>query len=45
LRERFDEYDAELWDRQLEADAESGKLDALAERALRDHLAGRSSKL
>ena len=45
LREWFAEYDAEAWDRQMEADAKAGKLDALAERALRDHLAGRSVKL
>ena len=45
LREWFAEYDAEAWDRQMETDAEAGKLDALAERALRDHLAGRSVKL
>ena len=34
LREWFREYDAEEWDRQLEADADSGKLDQLAEKAL-----------
>ena len=45
LREWFAAYDAEAWDRQLEADAKAGKLDALAERALADHLAGRSTKL
>ncbi|MBV8846491.1 MAG: hypothetical protein JO307_27105 [Bryobacterales bacterium] len=43
LRQWFAEYDAEAWDRQLEADIEAGKLDALAERPLRDHSAGRSS--
>ena len=45
LREWFAEYDAEIWDRQFEADVKAGKLGALAERALRDHLAGRYSKL
>jgi len=45
LREWFAEYDAEVWDRQFEADVKAGKLDGLAERALRDHLAGRSTKL
>ena len=45
LREWFAQYDAEVWDRQMEADARAGKLDALAERALRDHNAGRSTKL
>ncbi len=45
LREWFASFDAEAWDRQFEADVKAGKLDALAERALRDHLAGRSTKL
>lgn len=45
LREWFAEFDAEAWDRQFEADVQAGKLDAMAERALRDHLAGRSTKL
>ncbi len=45
LREWFAKYDAEVWDRQFEADVKAGKLDVLAERALRDHLAGRSTKL
>ena len=34
LREWFREYDAEEWDRQIEADSDSGKLDQLAEKAL-----------
>ena len=45
LREWFAGYDAEIWDRQFESDVKAGKLDALADRALRDHLAGRSTKL
>jgi hypothetical protein len=45
LRDWFAKYDAEVWDRQFEADVHAGKLDALAERALQDHLAGRSTKL
>ncbi|HWP84867.1 MAG TPA: hypothetical protein VNN17_06735 [Terriglobia bacterium] len=45
FREWFVKYDADLWDRQFEADAQSGKLDSVAERALRDHAAGRSTKL
>lgn len=43
FRDWFAAYDAEEWDRQLEADAASGKLDALADRALRAH-ANRQSK-
>ncbi len=45
LREWFAEFDAEVWDRQFEADVKAGKLDRLAERARRDHAAGRSTKL
>lgn len=45
FREWFIQFDAEAWDRQFEADVKAGKLDGLAERALRDHAAGRSTKL
>ena len=45
FREWFAEFDAEVWDRQFEADVKSGKLDNLAERALRDHDASRSTDL
>lgn len=45
LRDWFAKFDAEAWDRQLEADVKAAKLDALAERALGDHLARRSTKL
>ncbi|MFP5285875.1 MAG: hypothetical protein ACLGI9_09080, partial [Thermoanaerobaculia bacterium] len=37
--------DAEVWDGQLEEDARTGKLDALAEQVLRAHAAGHSTKL
>ena len=45
FREWFARFDAELWDRQIESDARSGKLDNLADRALRDHRASRSTVL
>jgi len=45
FRAWFSEFDSTAWDRQFEADVKSGKLDALAERALRDHSAGRSTEL
>jgi hypothetical protein len=45
FRAWFLEFDWALWDEQLERDAASGKLDALAERALRDHAAGKSTPL
>ncbi len=45
LREWLARFDAEVWDRQFEADVKAGKLDVLASNALRDHRAGRSTKL
>lgn len=45
LREWFAAFDAEAWDRQFEADVRAGKLDALAEQALKAHAAGKSTKL
>jgi hypothetical protein len=45
LRAWFAEYDAQIWDRQFEADVRAGKLDRLAEDALREHEAGRSTRL
>jgi hypothetical protein len=45
LRAWFADYDSAAWDRQFESDVNTGKLDALAERALRDHTAGRSTNL
>ena len=40
FREWFARFDAEAWDRELEADIASGKLDALVEQALAHHKAG-----
>jgi hypothetical protein len=45
LRRWFVEFDAASWDREIEADVASGSLDALAEKALRAHAAGRSRDL
>jgi hypothetical protein len=45
FRRRFAEIDAQAWDRQFEADVKAGKLDALAEKALRAHAAGETTKL
>ena len=44
FRQWFAEFDAAAWDRQLERDVKSGKLDALADEALRDHAAGKSTE-
>jgi hypothetical protein len=45
FRQWFAEFDAAAWDRQLERDVKAGKLDALADEALRDHAAGKSTEL
>ncbi len=45
FRQWFVEFDAQVWDRQFEADVKAGKLDALADRALRQHAAGQSTDL
>ena len=45
FRQWFAEFEAALWDRQLEADVASGRLDRLADEALRDLREGRSTDL
>ena len=45
LREWFAAFGAASWDRQIESDSHKGKLDRLAEAALNDHAAGRSTEL
>ena len=45
LRDWFAAFDAELWDRQLEQDVAAGRLDRLAEEALRDLSEGRCTDL
>lgn len=45
LRRWFREFDADAWDREIEADIRAGRLDALAEKALEAHRAGRSKPL
>jgi hypothetical protein len=45
FRDWFLEFDWAAWDRQLERDVRAGKLDALAEKALRDHAAGKTKPL
>lgn len=41
----FAEYDAQRWDRQFEDDAAAGRLDDLAEEALRELREGRTTEL
>lgn len=45
LRQWFQEYDAANWDQQIEADALSGRLDNLAEKAIAAHRARRTTAL
>ena len=45
FRAWFLEFDWAAWDRQLERDVSAGKLDALAEKALRDHASGKTTPL
>ncbi len=45
FRRWFVEFDATAWDKQLEQDATSGKLDQLATEALDDYLDGSAQEL
>lgn len=45
FRKWFWEFDAEIWDRQFEKDAQSGKLDSLAEVALKSFKSGHCSEI
>ena len=45
FREWFEEFDAQLWDEQFERDAKSGKLDKLADEAIKNFRAGKYKEL
>ncbi|MBM3543808.1 MAG: hypothetical protein FJX44_04775 [Alphaproteobacteria bacterium] len=45
FRAWFEEYQEQAFDEQIERDAKAGKLDGLAEEALRTHREGRSHEL
>ncbi len=45
FRAWYASFDAQAWDEQFTADVEAGKLDDMADRALRAHEAGQSTKL
>jgi len=45
FRRWFEKFDAGLWDRQFEKDVQSGKLDCLADQALKDLEEGRCTEL
>lgn len=45
FRAWFAEFDAELWDRQIEADTAAGKLDRLIDESMAEHKASKSRPL
>jgi hypothetical protein len=45
FRAWFAKFDHALWDRQIEADAKSGKLDSLLNEARADYKAGKAKKI
>lgn len=45
FRKWFWEFDAEEWDRQFEKDALSGKLDSVAESAIKSYKAGNCKEI
>ena len=45
FRAWYEEFDSDAWDKQIEQDAENGKLDDLANQALNEHRAGKTKKL
>ena len=45
FRAWFVDFDAQLWDREIEEDAAAGRLDQFAEEALRDRDQGRCTEL
>lgn len=45
FRQWFEEFDAAVWDAQIERDARAGKLDSLIEEALQDDKSGKTTEL
>jgi len=45
FRAWYESFDSNAWDEQIEHDVMTGKLDALANAAISDHEAGKSTKL
>lgn len=45
FRKWFEQFDAQKWDRQFEADVKAGRLDRIAEQALADYDAGNAQEL
>ena len=45
FREWFEEFDARVWDEQIENDAKTGKLDKTADKAIKEYRAGKAKEL
>lgn len=45
FRRWFEAFDAQVWDEQFEADAREGKLDRVAEQAIKEYQAGELREL
>jgi len=45
FRAWYEKFDMDSWDEQIEKDADTGKLDALAEAAIADHKAKKSREI
>jgi hypothetical protein len=45
FRRWFEAFDNQAWDKQIEADAKSGKLDAIADKALTEYRAGKAKEI
>jgi len=45
FRSWYEKFDSDAWDKQIEEDIASGKLNILAEAAIADHEAGKTRKL
>lgn len=45
FRTWFIEFDAAAWDRQIDMDSETGKLDRLVQSAIEEHRAGKTKRI
>lgn len=45
FREWFEEFDARVWDEQIENDAKTGKLDKFADKAIDEYRTGKAKEL
>ena len=45
FRDWFIKFDSDVWDRQIEMDIKSGKLDDLARKAIEEHKTGKTKEL